>query len=286
MPTRGCTNRPVRSASYGGIFVAGPLPWAVVLDGFRPNRYDIVGAMCLVGVARPARPAPTLRRNAMISAAGFDLDQTDRLLTTTRAVRKRLDLSRPVETDVLLDCLRVGLQAPSGGNIQPWRWLFVDDPDQRAGLAELYLRAYEPYIAMQKQAIVDAGGSDDNTILRSSDYLAEHLAEVPVHVIPCLLTRLPEAASNVDLAGFYGSILPAVWNFQLALRSRGLGSAFTTLHLTYEAEARELLGIPDTVTQVALLPVAYTVGTDFKRGDRKEPDRVAYRNSWKQRIEP
>jgi nitroreductase len=137
---------------------------------------------------------------------------------------------------------------------------------------------------MQKKAIVDAGGSDDNAILRSSDYLAEHLAEVPVHVIPCLLNRLPETPDNVDLAGYYGSILPAVWNFQLALRSRGLGSAFTTLHLTYEREAGELLGIPDTVTQVALLPVAYTIGTDFKSGDRKEPEAVAYRNGWKQRF--
>jgi nitroreductase len=217
------------------------------------------------------------------SPAGFDLSETDRLLTTTRAVRKRLDLERPVEREVLLDCLRVGLQAPSGGNVQPWRWLFVDDPDQRAGLTELYQRAYAPYIAMQKEAIVAAGGRDDNAILRSSDYLAEHLAEVPVHVIPCLLNRLPEGAGVVETAGFYGSILPAVWSFMLALRSRGLGSAFTTLHLSFEREAGELLGIPDTVTQVALLPVAYTIGHDFKPADRKPPEAVSYFNAWKQR---
>jgi nitroreductase len=218
-----------------------------------------------------------------ISPAGFDLGEVDRLLTTTRAVRKRLDLGRPVEREVLLDCLRVGLQAPSGGNIQPWRWLIVDDADKRAGLAELYRRAYEPYIALQRQAIVAAGGSDDNAILRSSDHLAEHLAEVPVHVIPCLLDRLPESPGVVDSAGFYGSILPAVWSFMLALRSRGLGSAFTTLHLAYEREAGELLGIPDTVTQVALLPVAYTIGHDFKPADRKPPESVTYVNTWKHR---
>lgn len=217
------------------------------------------------------------------SPAGFDLAQIDRLLTTTRAVRKRLDLERPVEPEVVLDCLRVGFQAPSGGNVQPWRWMVVDDPDKRAALADIYKRAYDPYIAMQRQAIADAGGNPDNAIVRSSDYLAEHLAEVPVHVIPCLLGRVSDGGNVVETAGFYGSILPAVWSFMLALRSRGLGSAFTTLHLTYEREAGELLGIPDTVTQVALLPVAYTIGHDFKPADRKPPEAVTYLNGWKQR---
>ncbi|HEY7073152.1 MAG TPA: nitroreductase family protein, partial [Acidimicrobiales bacterium] len=178
--------------------------------------------------------------------AGFDLDQTDRLLTTTRAVRKRLDFARPVERGVVLDCLRVALQAPSGGNAQPWRWLVVDDPEVRLGLADIYRRGYGPYIEMQKEAVRAAGGDDESAIIRSSDYLAEHLHEAPIHVIPCLLGRLPESASRADIAGFYGSILPATWSFQLALRSRGLGSAFTTLHLLHERESAELLGIPDT----------------------------------------
>ena len=168
------------------------------------------------------------------SAAGFDLAETDRLLTTTRAVRKRLDLERPVEREVVLDCLRVATQAPSGGNTQPWRWLVVDDPEVRAGLADIYRKGYGPYIEMQKAAVVAAGGDEDSPILRSSDYLAEHLHEVPVHVIPCLLSRLPERPTTADTAGFYGSILPAVWSFMLALRSRGLGSAYTTLHLQHE----------------------------------------------------
>jgi nitroreductase len=214
---------------------------------------------------------------------GFDLAETDRLLTTTRAVRKRLDLGRPVERAVVLDCLRIATQAPSGGNSQPWRWLVVDDPDARAGLADLYRRGYGPYIDLQKAAIVAAGGDENHPILRSSDHLAEHLHEVPVHVIPCLLTRLPERPAPADMAGFYGSILPAVWSFALALRSRGLGTAYTTLHLHHEREAAELLGIPDTVTQVALLPVAHVTGSEFRPADRKPVEAVTYWNSWKQR---
>jgi nitroreductase len=217
------------------------------------------------------------------TTAGFDLTQTDRLLTTTRAVRRRLDFDRPVEREVVLDCLRVALQAPSGGNSQPWRWLVIDDPDVRAGLADLYREGYRPYIEMQKAAVRAAGGDDDSAIIRSSDYLAEHLHEAPIHVIPCLLDRLPERPSPADTAGFYGSILPAVWSFQLALRSRGLGSAFTTLHLLHESESAELLGVPDTVTMAALLPVAYTTGGDFRPADRKPVEAVTYWNAWKRR---
>jgi nitroreductase len=217
------------------------------------------------------------------SAAGFDLTETDRLLTTTRAVRKRLDVGRPVERALVLDCLRIATQAPSGGNSQPWRWLVVDDSEVRAGPAELYRRGYGPYIELQRAAIVAAGGDENHPILRSSDHLAEHLHEVPIHVIPCLLTRLAERPTPADTAGFYGSILPAVWSFALALRSRGLGTAFTTLHLHHEREAAELLGIPDTVTQVALLPVAHVTGSDFRPADRKPVEAVTYWNRWKER---
>ena len=218
-----------------------------------------------------------------VSAAGFDLAEIDRLLTTTRAVRKRLDLERPVARQVVLDCLRVATQAPSGGNTQPWRWLVVDDSEVRAALAAIYRKGYGPYIEMQKAAVVAAGGDEDSPILRSSDYLAEHLHEVPVHVIPCLRSRLPERPTTVHTAGFYGSILPAVWSFMLALRSRGLGSAYTTLHLQHEREAAELLGVPDTVTMVALLPVAHVTG-DFRPADRKPVETVTYWNGWKRRT--
>ena len=214
----------------------------------------------------------------------FDLRTTDKLLTTTRAVRKRLDVDRPVPRTVVTECLQLATQAPSGGNSQPWRWLVIDDPEVRRGLADLYRKGYGPYIEMQKAAVRAAGGDDDSAVIRSSDFLAEHLERVPVHVIPCLLTRLPDGASTADTAGFYGSILPAVWSFQLALRSRGLGSVFTTLHLLHEREAAELLGIPETVTQVALLPVAYTVGTEFKPGERRPVGDVTYWNGWRQKA--
>ena len=198
-------------------------------------------------------------------------------------MRKRLDLSRPVPREVVTECLSIATQAPSGGNTQPWRFLVVDDPDVRLGLAELYRDGYGPYIEMQKAAVRAAGGDDDSAVIRSSDYLAENLEKVPVMVIPCLLTRLATEPTTADTAGFYGSILPAVWSFQLALRSRGLGSAFTTLHLLREKEAAELLGIPETVTQVALLPVAYTIGTEFKTADRRPVGEVTYWNAWRQK---
>lgn len=212
-------------------------------------------------------------------ATDFDLSQTDRLLRTTRAVRRRLDFTRPVEREIVLDCLRLAIQAPTGGNRQGWRWLVVDDPDKRAGLAELYRRSFEPYIAERRDQLGD--GAADDPIIRSSAYLSDHLHEVPVHVVPILLGRLPEGASTADASGFYGSILPAVWSLQLALRSRGLGSAFTTLHLVYEKEAAELLGLPNTVTQVALIPVAYYKGTNFRPAARRPLEEITYFNGWR-----
>jgi nitroreductase len=203
---------------------------------------------------------------------------TDALLTTTPSVRKRLDLSRPVPREVVLECLRLAIQAPTGGNRQGWRWLVVDDAEKRAALAALYRKRAEPYFAQGRKF---APGTA-NPVLDSSEYLAEHLHEVPVFVIPCILDRLPDAPTNEMGAGFYGSILPAVWSFQLALRSRGLGSVFTTLHLAYEREASEVLGIPETVTQAALIPVAYTIGTDFKPAKRRPVEEVTYWNGWKQ----
>ena len=205
-----------------------------------------------------------------------DPDTIDHVLTTTRAVRKRLDLERTVPREVVLECLRLAIQAPTGGNSQGWRWLVVDDADQRAALAALYRKRADPYLDGYRK-LSDA----PNPVLDSSQYLTEHLHEVPVFVIPCILGRLGANPTNEEAAGFYGSILPGVWNFQLALRSRGLGSVFTTLHLAYEREAGELLGIPDTVTQAALIPVAYTVGADFKPAARRPIEEITYWNGWK-----
>ena len=201
----------------------------------------------------------------------------DHVLSTTRSVRKRLDLSRPVERAVVLDCLRLAIYAPTGGNTQGWRWVVVDDPHQRAQLAALYKRRADPYLGGWRTV----APGEPNAVLDSADYLAQHLHEVPVLVVPCLLGRLSDTPSTEDTAGFFGSILPAVWSLQLALRSRGLGSCFTTLHLAYEQEAADLLGIPDTVTQAALIPVAYTKGDEFKPAARRPVEEITYWNRWK-----
>ena len=206
----------------------------------------------------------------------IDRDQTDHLLSTTRSVRKRLDFERPVPREVILECLRLAVQAPTGGNSQGWRWLVIDDPDLRLRLAELYRKTGRADLGRYKRDLLDG---QTNRVLDSADFLLENLEHAPVMVIPCIKGRLHDAAP-VWAAAFYGSILPAVWSFQLALRSRGLGSCLTTLHLAHEQEAAELLGLPDGLTQVALLPVAYTKGTDFKPAERGPVERITHFNGW------
>ena len=214
----------------------------------------------------------------------LDLSQTDKLLSTTRSVRKRLDFSRPVDRSVILECLGIALQAPSGGNSQPWRWLVVDDPHVKSQLGVLYKKAHDPYMDANREAADKAGTLEQmSAIMDSSQYLADHMVEAPALVIPCLLGRVAADASVADTAGFYGSILPAAWSLMLALRSRGLGSAWTTLHLAFEKEAAALLAIPETVTQVAMLPVAYYTGDDFKPARRQPTEKATYFNAWGQR---
>jgi len=211
----------------------------------------------------------------------FDLDQTDRLLTTTRAVRKRLDLNRDVPRELLLDCVRISTQAPAGGNYQRWRWMFVDDPDKKLVIAEAYRAAYAPYIAAQRNAVDTAKPGDETIgkIMSSSDYLAEILEQVPVLAIPCALGA-PDGAGGGQ-QGWWGSLLPAVWSFMLAARSRGLGTAWTTLHLPGADEVGEALGIPSTVTQLACVPVAYYTGDTFRPASRRPAEEITYWNSWK-----
>ena len=211
----------------------------------------------------------------------FDLSVTDELLSTTRAVRRRLDLNRPVPRQVLLDCIRLSQQAPTGSNTQNWRWLIVTDPEKRKALADLYRRGGEEYLLGGAAQAAARGHPQTERVLQSALYLVDHLHEVPVHVIPCLKGGLPAGAPWQAAAGFFGSIYPAVWSFQLALRSRGLGTVLTTLHLNLADEVAELLGIPDDVTQTALLPVAYTLGTDFKVAPRRPPEHITYWESWK-----
>jgi nitroreductase len=205
------------------------------------------------------------------------LDLTpDELLSTTRAVRKRLDLTRPVPREVLEDCLRLAQQAPTAGYSQKWHFVVVTDAAKRAALGELWREVCYPYLQR-------GGGAREGQMLRISDavvHLAEHIHEVPVHVIPCVEGRY-EGKPNALVASIYGSIIPAAWSFMLAARSRGLGSVWTTFHLMHEERAAEILGIPyEKVTQVALIPVAYTLGTDFKPGKRKPLDTMVHWDSW------
>jgi len=210
----------------------------------------------------------------------MDLHDVDYVLSTTRAVRKRLDLDRPVEPAIVADCLRLALQAPTGGNRQNWRFVVVTDPDLRAAVGGHYRRGALPYL----QAGLAAARTDQQRRVQSSAmFLAENMGSAPVLVLPCVMGRPPAGGPQ---AAFYGTILPAVWSFALALRSRGLGSAWTTLHLTYEREVAELLGIPDNVTQVALLPVAYTKGLDFKPADRRPVEQVTSWNRYGQNDFP
>jgi nitroreductase len=211
---------------------------------------------------------------------GLALDTVDRLLTTTRAVRKRIDRERPVEPEVVEDCLRLASQAPSGSNSQRWRWMVVVDADKKKVVAERYAESFARYIAPRK-AQLRPDDERGHRMVESASYLADHMAEMPLLVIPCTLDQLGPAASAEQRASLYGSIFPAIWSFQLALRSRGLGSALTTLHLDYDREVGEALGIPDTVTQVALLPVGYYTGEDFKVAPRLPVEEITYWDTWK-----
>jgi nitroreductase len=213
----------------------------------------------------------------------MDLATVDHLLTTTRSVRKRLDFTRPVAPELVRRCLEIALQAPTGSNQQGWSFVIVTDADKRRALADLYRKAFQFYVEnpdfRRTYEAEDLRMKQLPRILDSATYLAEHLHEAPVHLIPCIEGRV-EQAGVVGQASVYGSILPAVWSFMLAARSRGLGSAWTTLHLVFEQDAAKILGIPPEVTQTALLPVAYFTGTDFKPATRLNSEGTIHWNDW------
>jgi len=209
--------------------------------------------------------------------SNFDLATVDRLLSTTRAVRRRLDFSRPVPRALVLECIRLSQQAPTASNTQRWRWLLIDDPVLRRELGALYAQGL-PAIHTSESAT--APDPQTQRIHAGAVWLAEHIGEAPLLAIPCLAQRLPAGAPLVVTASFFGSIYQAVWSFQLALRSRGLGSTFTTVHLLFEQQARMLLGLPEDVTQVALLPVAYTKGSKFRPAARPPAATIVHWNRW------
>ena len=214
----------------------------------------------------------------------------DQLLSTTRAVRKRLDFDRDVPMDVIKECLTQGVQAPSGSNSQTWQFVFVTDPDKRAKLGEYYAQAFSIYRDMPQAIHHLHKESGDNSLMASqerstssAEYLAANMGKAPVLMIPCVYGRAdsPETVSNMAGASIYGSIIPAAWSFMLAARARGIGTAWTTLHLMHEKAIADLLGIPfDEVSQVAMIPIAYTKGTDFKPAYRPDVSEIMHVNEW------
>ena len=206
----------------------------------------------------------------------IDLAAADALLSTTRAVRKRLDFSRPVPRQVVMDCIRLAQQAPTASNSQTWRWVVVDDAATRAKIADLYREAAGSMLSDAKKAAHEHGEAQTERVYGSAEYLADHLHEVPVHVLPYLVGR-PYTGFE---GAYFASIYPAVWSFQLALRPRGLGTVLTTLTMMKEKEISQLLGVPEDMTQCGLLPVAYTIGTDFKPAQRPDVDSITHWNGW------
>jgi nitroreductase len=210
----------------------------------------------------------------------------DEVLSTTRSVRKRLDLDRAVEDDVLRECLELSLQAPSGSNAQNWQWVVVTDAEKRQALGDIYRRAFDIYEQLPQNAANIYDGPDrtrvaqQERVMDSARYLADHMGEVPAMLIPCLAVRI-DGAPNIAAASMYGSVLPAAWSFCLAARERGLGTSWTSMHLMFEEEAAAILGIPFAeVTQLALIAVAYTKGTDFKPARREPLDTVVHWDQW------
>jgi len=206
----------------------------------------------------------------------------DELLTTTRTVRKRLDLTRSVPLDLIRECLKVALQAPSGSNRQGWHWMVITDQNSRQVIGDYYRQSVASYLKSSGSAA--ALFEDDalrNAVQRrvgeSVAYLGEHMGEVPVLVIPCI--SAPRLTSGSQ-AGLWGSLLPAAWSYILAARARRLGTAWTTLHLRYEKEIAELLGIPPDIRQGALIPTAYYLGDAFQPAPRQPLDEVLHVNSW------
>lgn len=208
----------------------------------------------------------------------------DEVLLTTRSVRKRLDFDRPVERSVVEECLEIALQAPTGSNSQGWHWVIVEDPAKKKAIADVYAANFAIYANMPQRtdlAADDPRAEQQSRVVDSATYLTENFHRAPLMLIPCIEGRLDKVPLFVG-ASLWGSLLPAVWSFMLALRERSLGSAWTTIHLMGEGEktVADLLGIPDTVSQGGLFPIAYTLGTDFKPAKRLGLDKVMHWDTW------
>ena len=207
----------------------------------------------------------------------------DELLTTTRTVRKRLDLGRAVPMELVRDCLEIALQAPSGSNRQSWQWVVITDPDQRRVIGDYYEAAVEAYLKSRGAAGKLFGEDEQRSKVQrrvgdSVSWLGSRMKDVPVLVIPCIKAGLDLPAHNQ--AGLWGSLLPAAWSYMLAARARGLGTAWTTLHLEYEQEISQALGIPAGYHQGVLIPTAYYTGETFRPAAREPLDDVVHIDRW------
>jgi nitroreductase len=213
----------------------------------------------------------------------MDLAAADRLLTTTRSVRKRLDFSKPVDPGVIARCIEIAMQAPTGSNAQGWQFVVVTDAAKRKAIADLYKKGFELYAGnpdlRPTYAEADLRAKQLPRVIDSASYLAQHMHQAPAFVIPCIEGRV-ENAGTLAQASVYGSILPAAWSFMLALRARGLATAWTTLHIMFEHDVAKILDIPDSVTQTALFPVAHYTGSDFRPARRLPAGQLVHWNSW------
>ncbi|MEI7506903.1 MAG: nitroreductase family protein [Actinomycetes bacterium] len=213
----------------------------------------------------------------------IDRVATDKLLTTTRSVRKRLDLTREVEPQVIQDCIDIAMQAPTGTNAQNWAFVVITDPAKKKFIADAYRSGGEMMAGSGYPPPLEPGDPREHVmpkVMESAGYLGEILEQVPVFVIACVRGRVESVPMVIAQASTYGSILPAAWSFMLALRSRGLGTAWTTIHLFQEKAISELLGIPEDWTQTVLFPVAHYTGDDFKPAHRLPSDTMTHWDSW------
>lgn len=226
-------------------------------------------------------------RLAMSSRTEPVIPNIDDVLTTTRAVRLRLDFDRPIEPAVIDRCLELAIQAPSAVNKEHWRFVLVYDEAQRAAIADVFRATWEANpearAAAESEELSASSNPDDRRIarvMRSARHLIDNMHRIPLHIVICSATKPPALPTGAVASGFYGSVYPAIWSLQLALRSRGLGSTLTCGYLRHEADVAEILGLPDHFTQIALLPVAYTIGTDFKAAHRRPLEEVTRVDRW------
>jgi nitroreductase len=246
--------------------------------------FVFVSGLSVLAVSSPVQPQSQDPAQGKNGIAASDRAAVDHILTTTRSVRKRLDLTRPVEPEIIEEAIAIALQAPTGSNIQNWHFIVISDSEKKKAIADLYRKGADLYRSRPRPGY---GADDPRTkqrerISESGTHLYKHLHEVPVLVIACIEGRVETQPQFVQ-ASTYGSILPAAWSFMLALRARGVGSAWTTLHLIHEKDAAQVLGIPDHVTQAVLMPVAYYTGTDFQPAKRLPAQERTHWNSWGQR---